>query len=296
MYWGEYVSVGERRAIAKKAMDKLRKKGKKIYPIEISGRIIARSFWGKGWCEHLESFSDYDNRLPRGRTYARNGSVCHLDIQSGKVEAIVSGSSLYKVSVKIKKLGKSKWNSIKKKCTGQISSFFELLQGKISDKVMKTVTDEESGLFPLEKEIEYSCDCPDWADMCKHVAAVMYGIGNRLDNSPELLFLLRDVDPEELIASEIDLGAAIPEDTGIAEDDLAALFDIEMEEAETSDTTPQGFTGADIRHMRESQKLTVAEFARKLGVTQASIFRWEASEKILNLRESSYQALLRFRS
>lgn len=99
--WSPYVPVAQRRANALCEMARLRKKGKDIQPVRIEGRILARSFWGKGWCDHLESFSDFENRLPRGRTYVRSGSVCHLDIQPGRIEAIVSGSELYNIHIDI---------------------------------------------------------------------------------------------------------------------------------------------------------------------------------------------------
>ena len=132
--WGRYVPVAERRAKARREMDKLRKKGKDIQPVNLDGRTIARSFWGKGWCDHLESFSDYANRLPRGRTYVRNGSVCHLDIRPGRIEAIVSGSELYNIVIRIKELQAATWASIKNTCSGHIGSMLELLQGKLSSK------------------------------------------------------------------------------------------------------------------------------------------------------------------
>ena len=117
--WPEYVPVAQRRAQAQRETEKLRKRGEDLQPVEIEGRTIARSFWGKGWCAHLESFGDYSNRLPRGRTYVRNGSVCHLGIGRGKVEAIVSGSTLYRVRVEIAPLTRTKWDTLKRQCTGQ---------------------------------------------------------------------------------------------------------------------------------------------------------------------------------
>ena len=79
-------------------------KGTDIQPIALTGNKIAKTYWGAAWCQHLESYSDYANRLPRGRTYVRNGSVCHLAVSPGKVEAMVSGSEIYKVHIEIKKL------------------------------------------------------------------------------------------------------------------------------------------------------------------------------------------------
>src|SRR5258708_6518956 len=95
-YYGfkPYVSVAQRQAKAKREMARLAKKGQKIEPIQIEGRKIADSFWGKAWCDNLESYSDFSNRLPRGRTYVRNGSVVNLHIEPGTVTAHVSGSEL----------------------------------------------------------------------------------------------------------------------------------------------------------------------------------------------------------
>lgn len=240
-FWRPYVPVGARHAAARKEMEKLRKKGMDIHPIELEGRKIAASFWGKGWCDHLESFSDYANRLPRGRTYVRNGSVCHLDIQAGQIQAFVSGSELYKVAIKIKTLPPKTWKGIKDKCRGQIGSMLELLQGKLSDNVMTVVCDRKDGLFPQPGEIELKCSCPDWATMCKHVAAVLYGVGSRLDHHPGLLFLLRGVNAEELIAAEVALPAAgLAAEDALAGEGLADIFgiDIDIESRDTASPAP----------------------------------------------------------
>ncbi len=232
-----YVPVAVRRAKALKQMEKLRKKGQTIKPVRIEGRKIARTFWGQAWCEHLESFSDYENRLPRGRTYVRNGSVCHLDIEKGAIRAMVAGSEIYTVEIAIKTLPPQKWKEVKARCAGQIGSLLELLQGRFSKNVMAVVTDRERGLFPLPGEISLKCSCPDWAVMCKHVAAVLYGVGARLDEAPELLFLLRGVDHEELIGAELGVAAVAETPSGrrrIEADALADVFGIEMSEDEAA--------------------------------------------------------------
>jgi len=235
--------VAERRARAEKEAAKLTKKGQTLSPVRLEGRTIARSFWGKSWCENLESYSDYSNRMPRGRTYVRNGSVLHLDIRRGEIEALVSGSSLYKVNVKIKPVDKARWAALCRASAGSIGSLMELLQGKLSERVMGIMTHRETGLFPAPKEIELDCSCPDWADMCKHVAAVLYGVGARLDEKPELLFLLRHVDHRELVSqadsvaalTETKPGAAVPT---LAADDVGAVFGIEMETAAPVQAAP----------------------------------------------------------
>jgi uncharacterized Zn finger protein/DNA-binding transcriptional regulator YiaG len=235
--WKPYIPVAVRQARALSKMEKLRKKGLCIQPVKIEGRQITRSFWGQAWCDHLEKFGDYENRLPRGRAYIRNGSVCHLEIGEGAVKAMVSGSEIYNVNIAIKKLPGKKWAQVKKRCAGQIGSLLELLQGRLSKSVMTVVTDRDNGLFPLPGEISLHCSCPDWAVMCKHVAAVLYGVGARLDEKPELLFLLRGVDHEELISADAGMAALSNAGQGdgrlhIAESDLSHLFGIEMTEGE----------------------------------------------------------------
>ena len=195
-----YVPVAERKARAAKEAAKLLKKGAVHQPVQLDGKTIARTFWGKAWCDNLESYSDYANRLPRGRSYVRNGSVLHLEIRRGEIEALVSGSSLYKIKIGIKAVEKKRWDKLRQECAGSIGSLMELLAGRLSERVMGVMTSRTGGLFPTPAEIDLDCSCPDWAEMCKHVAAVMYGVGARLDEKPELLFLLRHVDHTELVS------------------------------------------------------------------------------------------------
>lgn len=311
--WKPYVPVAQRRAKALKKIKTLQKKGLDVQPINLENRKIVNTFWGKSWCEHIESFSDYENRLPRGRTYVRNGSVCHLSIEKGKISAIVSGSDLYNIEISIKPLPPEKWSEIKKKCSGQIGSIVELLSGRLSDSVMNVVCDQQQGLFPLPREINVSCSCPDWASMCKHVAAVLYGVGSRLDHSPEQLFLLRGVNHEELIDISSTISKAIEKgkttSKRIADSSLEDIFGIEIEnqeclktasskEKESSLTSlskrkaikstiknPQTlpFTGENIRKKRKSLGLSQAALAKILCISTARISQWESKgSKVLH--------------
>ncbi len=325
--WPKYVSVAQRHAKAEKAMQRLKKKGLEIEPIETSGRKIARTFWGEAWCDHLEKFSDYENRLPRGRTYVRNGSVCHLAISKGSVEAIVSGSELYNIKIDIKPLSAKKWGKVREQCTGQIGSMLELLQGRFSDNVMKIVTDQKSGLFPQPSEITLTCNCPDWAEMCKHIAAVLYGVGSRLDHQPELLFLLRNVDHEALITAELDVTSTTSGQSKgrrLATTDLSDLFGIEMDDtvkpahkktdhkkatvnkkafkktirntvkkksAAKEKSKPFTPTAAAVRRLRKLFKMNVTQFATLLGITSTTINNWENSRGKLTLRPHTLAAL-----
>jgi uncharacterized Zn finger protein len=235
--WGfrPYVPVAERRRIAMREMTKRRKQGHTVSPVSIAGRTIVTTFWGKSWCENLERYSDFANRLPRGRTYVRNGSVVDLQIKAGTIEAFVSGSELYEVTLKVAPVEKDRWKAICQDCAGGIDSLVELLQGRLSKGVMERICRQNQGLFPAPKEIKLSCSCPDGAYMCKHVAAVLYGIGARFDNQPELLFRLRGVDEKELIVSAgqaAPLGKRGPRaGKRLAGEDLSAIFGLDMAES-----------------------------------------------------------------
>jgi uncharacterized Zn finger protein len=198
--WKPYVSVATRRAQAEKVAAKAAKGGTALTPVRARGNKIANTFWGRAWCDNLERYSDFSNRLPRGRTYLRNGSVIDLKIEGGEVKAQVAGSSLYKTVVKVTAVPQNKWREISAECAGSIDSVVELLRGKLSQAVMARICKPGTGLFPAPKEISFECSCPDWASMCKHVAAVLYGVGVRLDEQPELLFRLRNVDAADLVA------------------------------------------------------------------------------------------------
>ncbi len=236
--WAPYVPVAERRRRAQKLINAGNKKGERLSPVQVTGRAIAQSVWGKAWCNNLESYSDYENRLPRGRTYLRNGSVIDLKIGPGMVRALVQGSDLYRVQIEITAVAPPRWQEMTRRCAGALGSLVELLAGRVSREVMAVVTERGKGLFPTPVEIEMSCSCPDWATMCKHVAATLYGVGARLDAAPELLFALRKVDPAELIFSagraggELPLGGAAREQVldGDAAD-LGALFGIDLGDA-----------------------------------------------------------------
>jgi uncharacterized Zn finger protein len=232
--WGDYVSVAEKRRKAEAKIAALRKKGRSLAPVKIEGRKIATTFWGQSWCANLERYSDYASRLPRGRSYVRNGLVIDLQIARGKVAAIVSGSELYEVEIAIAPVAAKRWKGICRDCAGTIDSLIELLQGRLAKGVMDRVCREGDGLFPQPSEIKLSCSCPDWADMCKHVAGALYGIGARLDTTPRLLFELRGVDESELVAGA-DQGAgrlnSAPRSAKVlADGDVAALFGLEMAE------------------------------------------------------------------
>lgn len=238
--WPAYVPVAERRRKAAAEMAKLSKKGQVTSPVRIDGRAITTTVWGKAWCSNMENYSDYANRLPRGRTYVRNGSVVDLQIRPGTVAARVSGSSIYRTTITVKPLPADAWTKLCTDCAGGIDSLVELLQGRFAKAVMERLCRQGDGLFPIPKDITFDCSCPDGAYMCKHVAAVLYGIGARFDHQPELLFSLRQVDATHLLA-KAGAGisnAGVTSERTLVTDDVGALFGLEMDAGQEAAPPP----------------------------------------------------------
>jgi len=249
-YWrsfGPYVTVAEKRAKAEKKMKALRRKNPNIRPVVIEGRTLARTWWGKSWNSNLECYADYSNRIERGRSYVRNCAVLDLQIKPGLVESLVqgTGSNPYEIRIEIKTLKKKTWGSIKKACQGGFDSLQELMNGKFPESLSNIFTDKKTGLFPSPKEISFDCSCPDWAYMCKHVAATLYGIGARLDSEPELFFTLRGVEVKDLVSgavkdktSEMLKKARKKTPKVMADSDLSEIFGIDLETEIEIEETP----------------------------------------------------------
>jgi uncharacterized Zn finger protein len=239
MYYGfaPYVSVAKKLSMAKKYAANKHKS--KVNPIALEGKKISTTFWGNAWCDNLENYAEMLNRLERGRTYVRNGSVVHIGIKEGSVKSIVAGSEPYEIEIKIDPLDKARWEAVKKQCAGSVGSVVELLQGKLSKNVLAIVTDKKKGLFPSPKEIHFECSCPDafgsW--MCKHIAATLYGVGSLLDKLPELFFKLRGVDHLELIDTSVAITTGKKDSDSLDESSLEAIFGIEL--SDSTETEPQ---------------------------------------------------------
>jgi uncharacterized Zn finger protein len=279
-----YVPVAKRRAQAAREMARRAKTtGQAASPVVIEGRTIVTTFWGKAWCTNLEGYSDFENRLPRGRTYARNGSVVDLKIARGRITAFVMGSELYTVQIDISALPRSAWQAVKKLCAGKIGSLVELLQGKLSSAVMEAVTNRAEGLFPKPKEIAMRCSCPDYAGMCKHLAAVMYGIGNRLDSSPELLFELRGVDHQELIEQAIPTAPVRtkPDAPTIETSALGAIFGIEIDEAPVAEPPAPKATS------KKSPRVRPAPAATKVSSVKKATEKKAAAKKAATVKKAA---------
>lgn len=272
--WKPYVPVAERRKKAEKAVAKAKKSGKDLMPITAFRGALAKTFWGKAWCDNLERYSDYSNRLPRGRTYVRNGSVIDLQIGIGTVRAHVMGSSLYRVEVSITEVAAPHREKIAADCSGSINTLVELLEGKLSKAVMERISRAGDGLFPAPKEIDFKCSCPDWALMCKHVAAVLYGIGNRLDQQPDLLFTLRGVDAADLIAdvgSGLDIASPAADASKVLDDsEVADVFGIELASFPTTPAAAPATTARKPRQTKTAKPAVAAKSAKAVATVKSA--------------------------
>ena len=240
----EYVPVAEKRKQALQSIERLKKKNPDISPVIITGRKLTRTWWGKSWNDNLESYSDYSNRIGRGRSYVRNLAVLDLKISQGNISALVQGSESkpYQINIIIDSLAKGIWEGMIKDCAGKIDSLQGLVEGKFSKALSELFTTKGKGLFPAPKEITLKCSCPDSAKMCKHVAAVLYGVGVRLDDDPTLFFVLRGVNVEALISetihkkSESLLEKSKTKSRRVMEDtDVSGIFGIEMEDEQKNE-------------------------------------------------------------
>ncbi len=281
--WAPYVSVAKRRANAAREANKLAKKGQELRPIRISSRAIANSFWGIAWCNNLEIYADWANRMPRGRTYARNGSIVDLQIRSGEISSIVSGSSLYKIKISIDKLEMKKWKAIRTDCAQQVGSLLDLMRGKLPEAVLKRLTDPKTGMFPGPKELKVSCSCPDYATVCKHVAATLYGVGHLLDSDPDLFFKMRGVDQSELVNDAITTQTTsdtigLDQQSDLAGEDLGTIFGIDLAVPEDAPSTVSKKTKSATR----VRKRTTAAVQKTLTVATS-----KPSRKIPTAKKSS---------
>lgn len=293
-YWGfpRYISVGEKQQRSKKKLEQLKKKNKNIAPIIIEGRILAHTWWGKAWNKNLEGYADYSNRIGRGRSYVRCGSVLDLQISGGEVKSLVQGSETrpYSIVIKIKALEKSIWKKIKGVCEGKLDSLQELLVGKFPKALDEIFTAHGKGLFPSPKEIDFDCSCPDWASMCKHVAATLYGIGARLDKDPNLFFALRKIEINDLITEtvkdktkELLTKAKKKSSRIIVGQDLSSIFGIELD----SVSKPAKKVKAKVSRKGKTTKTKKSTVKTKKPVSKQSVKKTSKSASKADTKKAS---------
>jgi uncharacterized Zn finger protein len=269
---------------AEKKLAQLEKK-QGLRPVVIEGSVIARTWWGTAWNKNLESYAEYSNRIGGGRSDVRSGAVLDLQVSAGAVKALVQGSRAkpYAITITIKKLNKNTWNLVTSACEGKLESLDELLAGKFPKAVEETFMQRKTGLFPSPREIEFKCSCPDWASMCRHIAATLYGIGARLDEDPMLFFTLRGVDVGELISYAVGVMSSKAEDLlqkdskksslKIEGADLSAAFGVALAENAGSSSSDDAAAAkipdeesarmADVRKILKKQLKMDAKLAKK---------------------------------
>ena len=238
-YYPPSLTKAELNARAQGMAAKLAKKlGHPLQPVCIEGTKIAKTFWGKAWCDNIGTYQDNENRLPRGRSYVRSGSVIDLAVDPGYIAAWVagSGSKPYEVEIKVAPLNNEQKERIRNACTAQPLSMLDLLQGKLPAPVLEMFRSGPDGIFPRLNELKLYCSCPDSSSLCKHLAAVLYGVGHRLDEKPELLFTLRGLDINSLVetsAGNAQAALTAPPETELGDADLSAVFGIDLAPADT---------------------------------------------------------------
>ncbi|KJJ83858.1 zinc finger SWIM domain-containing protein [Candidatus Omnitrophus magneticus] len=234
-----YVTLSEKLAKAERSLKQLKKKDPSITPLIVTGTKIVKTWWGKSWIENLKNYADYSNRLGRGRSYIKNGFILDFKIKEGEITSLVQGTRRepYEIRIKIEPLDNKTWDEIKKHCEGKIESLTELIEGEFPKDLAEIFTRKGQGLFPSPKEIKFGCSCLDWADMCKHVAASLYGVGVKLDTDPKLFFTLRKVEMNDLITEALQnksknmLKKANKKTSRVIDDSAASkIFDINIDE------------------------------------------------------------------
>ena len=238
-YWSDFPQYDQPsaevlRRRAEESAKKAEQKGKTYEPVHIQGRAVCTHWWGKAWCDNMEQYADYATRLPRGKRYVRTGTVIDLKVISGRVKALVQGTKRapYKVTIRISPLAEEVCDRIIGQCARKIENMEALVGGEFPQEMKELFTGKD-GLFPTPREISFQCSCPDWALMCKHVAAAMYGVGVRLDENPFYFFSLRGLDVDRFIDVTLEnrveqmlANADVRTPRVIEEADMFALFGI----------------------------------------------------------------------
>lgn len=178
-------------------------------PIPVEGGIKARSksgaigksWWAQRWTQALSRIMD-SGRLSRGRSYARRGQVMDIKEKGNEITARVQGSrpTPYKVSIRVAPLKDKEWERVLEVLAGQAIFTAQLLAGEMPTDIEEAFSAARVSLFPTSsRELETNCSCPDWANPCKHVAAVYFLLGEAFDDDPFMLFRLRGRTQEQIL-------------------------------------------------------------------------------------------------
>ena len=164
---------------------------------------IGETWWSKRWIDVLESFN-MGARLTRGKSYARKGQVVSIDVGKGAVDAKVqgTGSKPYKVTIGLKPISEGDWEKVLDVMASKAIFAAKLLAGEMPTGIEDAFAEAGVSLFPTKKkDLETDCSCPDYANPCKHIAAVYYLLAERFDDDPFLIFKLRGRTKEEIVDS-----------------------------------------------------------------------------------------------
>lgn len=240
MFYQNYISISDQKAMALKSKKRLEKNlNRSLEPIILASTKLATSWWGKMWNTNLERYAEYSNRIGRGKTYVKNELVIDLQIEESKVFAYVQGKRRdpYQIAIYIDPTKPGLIEQIKEKCQGKLDTVEELLEGKFSKEISSIFMIQGAGLFPEPKEIKFRCSCPDYTSCCKHVSAVLYGIGSKLDVNPLLFFTLRGINLDDFLKDVIisktenilDKGIKCKSKRIIDNANIEDLFDIDLD-------------------------------------------------------------------
>lgn len=190
---------------------------------------FSRTWWGDRFIQALEAFTD-DNRLKRGRSYARGGKVKSFEIEKNKITAKVRGSvnayfgvykePTYNIDIEITPIAKTRWSEVIQRLSSKASIISRLLLNEVPENIEDTFDDLGLHLLPQSsKDFKTNCSCPDYANPCKHIAGVYYLVASQLDNNPWLLFELRGLSKAELQGklAESPLGKALSSELSVKE-------------------------------------------------------------------------------
>lgn len=214
----------KKRAVAR--LNELREEGEELHPVVADSRKLASHFWGSAWMKQLALCEAGGLALSPGRSLLRHSCVLDLSVSGGHIAAKVMGEYVYDVIVDVAPLRDEALDELRYACSRRVSSLTALLEGKLDEDLLHLLCRSEGGLLPSPEEWRMGCTCPDWGEPCPHEAAAVYAAGVLVDDDPSLLFQLRGIRPEDLLATD----CIQCEETNFDAKSLESLFGIEIDE------------------------------------------------------------------
>ena len=216
------LKAADLKKLAAMRLAELQAEGQELHPVVNSSRKLATHFWGSAWMKQLALCESGGMCLAPGRTLLRHGCVLDMRISRGCITALVSADELYEVELHLTPLEGEQLESLTLSCGNHINSLLSLLEGKVDTSVLEQLCHPENGILPTPQDWKMHCTCPDWAEPCPHAAAAIYAAGCLIDADPKLLFTLRSIEPDALLAPT---AQSIEIDTN----KLASMFGIDID-------------------------------------------------------------------